>query len=147
MIFLPAKYLMRGFWGFVVFLRVAALSLVVFCCLWYAHGGGEPEQQNLPSHPPLQVEECALWHAFAEFLISIFFIILDKSLVGGLSELFVSKGKLDNGKWPSGSKIGNLVDDWKIICMMKENTLVTAQQGSPGCIGLLVNNQETTSWL
>ena len=43
------------------------LCLVVFC-LWYAHGGGEPEQQNLPSHPipPLQVEECALWQAFTK---------------------------------------------------------------------------------
>lgn len=50
--------LSAGCWGF------------FFLYLWYAHGGGKPGQQNLPSHPPLQVEECALWQTFSEFLIS-----------------------------------------------------------------------------
>lgn len=50
-----------------LFQRLGSVSpiadLDVFCFffgLWYAHGGGEPGQQNLPSHPPSASEKMCL---------------------------------------------------------------------------------------
>lgn len=50
--------LSAGCWGF-------------FFCISGMHMVGESQgNKTLPSHPPLQVEECALWQTFSEFLIS-----------------------------------------------------------------------------